>query len=191
MKHFITPWGETKYEWPVHIKGKRGKNPALKDLPVEIKGSGIARIGIVLDANSDPAATWEQIRHFVKSAERCARTHVQNQGTLHVLDLRNSGRGLCPTMNWRGWLSTFAIFWCLPMPKPFGNMLASAQSAQKEMGAKFNDTYFPKAHIHTWLAWQSVPGERMGSAITSKRFTTHQMRQKRLSDGSLSCLIFR
>jgi hypothetical protein len=33
---------------------------------------------------------------------------------------------------------------------------------------KFALGHFAKAHIHTWLAWQSDPGTPMGLALTKK-----------------------
>jgi hypothetical protein len=35
----------------------------------------------------------------------------------------------------------------------------------KRRGAPHIDNHGHKAQIHTWLAWQNPPGERMGSAV--------------------------
>jgi hypothetical protein len=33
---------------------------------------------------------------------------------------------------------------------------------------RFSDAARPKAVIHTWLAWQDVPGKPLGTAITAR-----------------------
>jgi hypothetical protein len=44
----------------------------------------------------------------------------------------------------------------------------SVAGTAKQQGAPFREVHTEKANIHTWLAWQDPPGERMGSAITKK-----------------------
>lgn len=44
----------------------------------------------------------------------------------------------------------------------------SADFAREDYGAQFIPNHLHKAQLHTWLAWQDPPGERMGSAITKR-----------------------
>lgn len=44
----------------------------------------------------------------------------------------------------------------------------AAMKLARGVGAPWRDCHSSKAQIHTWLAWQDPPGERIGIALTKK-----------------------
>jgi hypothetical protein len=52
--------------------------------------------------------------------------------------------------------------------KELWDFAATCIESAREKGAKYKAVHLQKAHMHTWLAWQDPPGERMGIALTAK-----------------------
>ncbi len=50
------------------------------------------------------------------------------------------------------------------------NHAESSTERAREIGALFNEQDFKKAVLHTWLAWQEMPGRPYGTAINACYF---------------------
>jgi len=153
----------------IHATG--GYVPLLDALSVAAKS--YKRLGIVIDADLDPKARWNEVRHRLDTVG-IKLPEVANAGGEVVTGLVDNWRvgvWLMPDNSQAGTLETF-----LSRLVPHGDQCwlhaeASAKEA-KRLGAKYPDKYFSKAHIHTWLSWQEVPGQPFGTAITSACFRT-------------------
>lgn len=171
MKHYVKPWGSHRDEWPVYIKGRQGKSAVFKpkELMVEMKGSGIQTVGIVVDADTDAKSTWAQVRGFCQALggtppEACPKT-----GFITSLPTQRFGAWIMPNNELNGMVEDFCHLLVPEQAKELWGFAGEcAKNAKKKYGAPFSDAHYPKAHIHTWLAWQETPGERMGAAITSE-----------------------
>jgi len=167
MKHHVK-WGMTDAEWPVYVSKKLGKDSVFGELPVEFKGSGVRRLGIVVDADNDLDGTWAQVAAFCKNLGAPVPKKCPKSGLIVPIGEQVFGAWIMPNNELSGMVEHF----CHELVPDDGEVLWKfAEECAKESrtkGAKFPNIYMPKAHIHTWLAWQETPGERMGAAITGR-----------------------
>ncbi len=139
------------------------------------------RFGIVVDADH-PKATdpddgfrmrWTQVRD---NLERLGYSKVPHDpdptGTIVSPDQEDRPRvgvWMMPDNRSPGKLEDFARRLVHPGDEALWDYAGRATSGSSSQGAKFAPRNYTKAHIHTFLAWQDVPGVPMGLAIT-KRF---------------------
>jgi len=140
----------------------------LNQLPQRLK-SDVEVIGIVIDADMDFAARWQQITGILtRNGYPIPPAPTQNGTIITVDDLPRIGVWLMPDNQSEGMLEDF-IALLVPEDdalRPFANnVLAEIEAAKAQ---RYKPVHRSKAWIHTWLAWQKVPGTPMGKAITSK-----------------------
>jgi Protein of unknown function (DUF3226) len=169
MMHHIQ-WGGSKDEWPVYVQGKTGKSNVFKhrEFAVEMKSSGTRRVGIVVDADSDLDATWNQVADFCRRLGGNPPTVCPKEGLITELRGQRFGAWIMPNNQMQGMVEHF----CHDLVPGHAEALwkfalKCAKKARACYNAPFPEHYLPKAQIHTWLAWQETPGERMGAAITA------------------------
>jgi len=154
-----------------YIHATDGYSPLLDALSVAAKS--YKRLGVIIDADVDPKARWNEVRHRLKSVgiELPEASNAGGNVGAGIAGDWRVGVWLMPDNSQAGTLETF-----LSRLVPLGDASwphaeASAKEA-KRLGAKYPDKYFSKAHIHTWLSWQEEPGQPFGTAITSACFRT-------------------
>lgn len=78
-----------------------------------------------------------------------------------------AGVWLWPDHGSEGDMETFAA----AMIPPENNLWAHASRTVEELPdpKEFKTSYFAKAKIHTWLAWQEEPGQQIGEAIRGRK----------------------
>jgi hypothetical protein len=165
MKHHIE-WGAAPAEWPVFVAKKMGKDSVFRELPVEIKGSGTQRLGIVVDADDDLAGTWNRVAAFCKKMGVAVQKKCPKEGLIVKIGDQTFGAWIMPNNEFAGMVENFCHELVPAGSEDLWKFAEECAKEAKKKGAKFSDQYLPKAHIHTWLAWQATPGERMGAAIT-------------------------
>jgi hypothetical protein len=148
-------------------------NNLLEDLPVELKGSEVAAIGIIVDADLDIKARWESLANRLKDLNYADVPALPKIGGTICTgkDLPKIGVWLMPDNSLPGMLEDFVK---LLVPDESQHLLKRAveavESIPKEerlfITQKSDKT--AKAHIHTYLAWQSRPGVPYGIAIREK-----------------------
>lgn len=154
----------------VRVKPSGGINQLLADLPTQLKESDLARLGVVVDADTDAQGWWDALRAVLF---KFGYSHVPRKpsatGTIITdVDRPTVGIWIMPDNQHPGAVEHFAR-----------QLVASADVLWPEAEAtirrvamidrRFAPVYEMKAIIHTWLAWQAEPGRPMGQAIT-KRF---------------------
>jgi hypothetical protein len=146
--------------------------PAMLDaLPVAAKS--YKRLGVVIDADSDPTVRWQALRYRLNTVGVSLPEHPAPGGSIvtgMAADWR-AGVWLMPDNSQAGTLETF-LSHLVPEADACWPHAENATREAKNLGAKYPDKYFPKAHIHTWLSWQQEPGQPFGTAITSACFKT-------------------
>jgi hypothetical protein len=170
-------------ERSIEIQNGNGSNNILQSLSVRLRAMSNeeppARLGIVLDADSDLSSRWQAIRNRL-SDDRIGYQSVplipDPAGTLIVEEgLPIVGIWLMPDNQLPGEIEDFARRLVAPDDRLWPR-------AEEAVGAiPLADRRFPphdlmKATIHTWLAWQEEPGRPMGQAIT-KRYLDHNAPQ--------------
>ncbi len=148
-----------------------GKEALLKSLPVYLKDpKAYPTVGVLLDADENLAATWEAVAGRLNSngyqipaqfpADGLVLEHPQDNGA-------RVGVWLMPNNQLPGMLEDF-VRWLVPRDDDLVPEADRVLDAIEDQGAqRYSGTGRPKAFIHTWLAWQRVPGRPIGAAITA------------------------
>jgi len=152
------------------IRQTGGIQPLLESLPVQLKASDGGILGVVIDADQDFAARWQSLRACLASAgyEAIPESPICT-GTILAPPpetlLPKFGAWLMPDNASRGILEDFLRFLV-----PEGDvMLPFAEETLRGLPEqRFSANDYPKALIHTWLAWQKEPCRPFGQAITAR-----------------------
>lgn len=133
----------------------------------QLKNAGLLRIGILVDANADPASRWRSLSATV--ADECTLPQAPPPTGVIVPVTRSKKRlgvWMMPNSASQGMMETF-----LNALRPADNtaLLEHAEKAvdvaRESLGAPFSAFHRDKAIIHTWLAWQDPPGRQLHDAI--------------------------
>ncbi len=148
-----------------------GSKEALKDsdsIQARLSESGIQAIGIVIDADEDPEATWMSIRNSCLKSIPDFPQDLPSTGLIHrTSDDINVGIWMMPDNQLRGMLETFLAYLVTETDVLWEYAQSTVHQA-KSKGAKFKPTHQDKANIHTWLAWQDEPGQQLHTALQKK-----------------------
>lgn len=140
-----------------------------KALSAQLKASGLERIGLVVDADTDLQARWLKLCDALVSFGYTDLPAGPTSGgtIIEQTDYPTVGIWVMPDNRLPGSLEDFIGFL-----RPVGDTLwARAEEAISLIPAQerlFKPQATIKAHIHTWLAWQEEPGTPMGQAITKQ-----------------------
>jgi hypothetical protein len=150
-------------------EGSGGVEDLLCSIPVRLKMAGLQALGLVLDADQNLQSRWDAVCHRLHQAgydKLPAQPHPQ--GTVIGGDERaRVGVWLMPNNQLPGILEDFVAH-LIPQHDP---LLPKAESILADIEQhnlhRYKQAYHPKALIHTWLAWQNIPGRPMGQSITA------------------------
>jgi hypothetical protein len=151
------------------IKDKEGYNNIREDLDTEIDGSGLERLGIVVDADDDLSSRWQALTDVllqigysnIPDKPLQAGTIIEAEGNLPRI-----GLWIMPDNSLPGMLEDFVSF--LVPGRESNPIWKLAESSIKEACTISPQIPPKKGLIHTWLAWQEDPGTPLGLAITKK-----------------------
>lgn len=155
---------------PFEIKEHDGINNLIEALRTELKGDVVEhRYGVIVDVDDSLDNTWKRLQDSLNVAGyQSIPTIPDANGT--ILQQEGSpviGIWIMPDNKLPGMMEDFISFL-----GPQSDQLwpVAIEVMQKVMDTKcnFRPTYKSKACLHTWLAWQEVPGRPMGQAITLK-----------------------
>lgn len=154
----------------INIENKVGIHKLLDELDVELDRSGLGRLGIVIDADTDLADRWKSIRNrlialgynTVPKTPHPDGTIIEEEGQTVVV-----GVWLMPSNTLPGILEDFISF-LVPPRDILWSLAENTVQQVMQQDCRFPLTQKSKAHIHTWLAWQEEPGRPIGQAITKK-----------------------
>jgi hypothetical protein len=157
------------------IRPQAGKAPLLEMLPVQLQESDIAVLGVILDADTDLAASWQSVADRLREAGYQGIEPLPDKNGTILMPPSGSnllpkiGIWLMPNNCVPGILEDFLQFLV-----PEGDALLP--HARQAIGTlperRFSDAQESKVLIHTWLAWQEEPGKQYGQAITARYLDT-------------------
>lgn len=159
------------------IKPKDGIDNLLGTLDVELEGSDLVALGILVDADVSLDARWTRIKQILTdSGYNSIPDVVPLEGLILVQGSKPIfGAWLMPNNILNGILEDFLQYL---VPNGEGNVLLSiARSTVKGLPEesslppeekRFAAIHESKAIIYTWLAWQESPGKPFGISITAK-----------------------
>jgi hypothetical protein len=175
MRHHLGAWApiERQEEWPAHITVANSADEVLNEngLVAQLQETGVKAVGIIVDANASFQGRWERIRGFCrKHGANVPAVCPQNGLIVGAILGARFGAWIMPNNRDNGMVENF----CKELVPHTENEALwayaknSANHARENVNAPFIEAHIHKAQMHTWLAWQDPPGERMGSAIRKR-----------------------
>jgi hypothetical protein len=152
------------------VQPENGVDKLLPAIPVTLKGP-YDRIGIILDADSDPAARWEQVRDRARRAELDLPASPDPQGTIIRQHGRRLGVWLMPDNASPGALEHF-LGRLVPQGQTLWTYADEATTKARELDAPCLEKDHAKSVLYAWLAWQEEPGRPFGIALKAGLFET-------------------
>jgi hypothetical protein len=162
---------------PTNTDDVGGVEFLLNDLAARRKTPGLKTLGIVVDADLDMSARWEAVRNrLIQLGYANLPNNMPKEGLVHEhvvvpdskLLLPKVGVWIMPDNQATGILEDFVK---LMIPDD-DRLLPRAEKVLREIEAEklslYSEVKYPKALIHTWLAWQESPGMPMGQSITAR-----------------------
>lgn len=163
-------------ERPFNIETLEGFEKLCENIPTIINTSSREVLGILADANSDPADRWAMISCKIKEAVELGGESKYLQidpseipetppstGTIINNSKPRIGIWLMPCNVSPGELEDFAVG-MVPEDDPIWPSSRQYISSIPQQHRKFHDEKTPKAELFAWLATRKNPG-RMGAAI--------------------------
>jgi hypothetical protein len=171
MRNHGVDWPSIDSQWPVtiHASGSVEKIIATDYIPVKLKESELEILGVMLDADDKFEARWARVRTLAVPFFPCIERDLPADGlVIENDDGKRLGVWIMPDCSSCGMIETF-LRHLVPDDAPeLWDHAQAAFSRAKELGCPCHDVHVDKAHIHTWLAWQHPPGERLGLALTKR-----------------------
>jgi hypothetical protein len=168
MRSVLGAWGNNEQQWPVHIRNEGSADEVLKasGLVAVLQASGVKTVGIIVDADDNPKGRWQRVRDFCQRNGAAVSDECSVDGLIVANFIgRRFGAWIMPNNRDEGMIENFCHKLVPEDDALWGFALGCAADA-KTKGAPYIDAHKYKAEMHTWLAWQAPPGERMGNAIT-------------------------
>jgi hypothetical protein len=139
-----------------------------------VKSSEIDTIGIMVDADANPAGRYESIKSICDGMFYNLPKTMPSTGLIVENDHKQRlGLWIMPDNYSSGCLETFLHYL---VPNSADEVWAHARESTEKarvIGATYRDPHIPKASIYTWLAWQDPPGQSPGLALTKKILNPH------------------
>lgn len=157
------------------VKKGNGFEGALQLLEEALDKSDIDNIGIIVDANDvGAAARWQSIKNILSKKFRPESLGIDNPDTGYRI-IKEEGMPLVgiwimPDNNTEGYLEHF-LCKLIPQDDQLWSYAQQTVAAIRQQSFnKITASKEQKALLHTWLAWQKVPGLPFGQAITADYF---------------------
>lgn len=160
------PWGEPGAEI-VRIHEIDGYPNLAAQFRTQLKNAGLLRLGIIVDADEDPAARWQSLSKIVGSEYALPQAPAPG-GFIAPRTVSNKRLGvwMMPDNAARGMMETFLLALRPATNAPLSaHVEVAVDAALRNHGAPFLAVHRDKAIIHTWLAWQDPPGRQMHDAV--------------------------
>ena len=152
----------------VHIEDLGGVEEFLKPgfLEAELRASELEVLGVIVDANGDAGARWNQVKARYTSEFPELPERIPAGGLVEVhADGQRFGVWIMPDNRFSGMLEDFLAGLIPEDARPLHDFAKEAVSEAAERDAPFRAAHRTKAEIHTWLAWQDEPGKQLHEAV--------------------------
>jgi hypothetical protein len=175
MEHHV-PWPRDKNRAPVFIENAGSVDQILDAtyMSTKLKESGLEILGIMVDADDQPARRWASFCNVCKYAAPLLPAEIPKSGLIIdcPIGLR-LGFWMMPDCSSDGMLETFLRHLIPAADEPLWAHAQHSSTHARALGASYRDAHIHKTQIHTWLAWQDPPGERLGMALTRRILDPH------------------
>lgn len=160
-------WGDNKKQAIVLIQDCGGyKNIDANLISTELQASGLTNLGLIIDADEDLSTRWISIRNACLPSIPEIPEKIPETGLIHITKNKiKFGIWIMPDNQIKGMLETFLAYMIRDEDEVIWQYAQEVVEEAKNIGASFKDSYFDKAKIYTWLAWQKEPGRQLHQAI--------------------------
>ena len=158
-------WQRHSAESPFCIKEKDGVDKLLKAIEVEVKASGLQALGILLDANTNPAGRWDAVKDRLEQANINPPKNLSASGTI-IESHPRVGVWLMPDNTAPGELENF-VAKMIPASDTVWPLSQSYIDGIPCAERKFSKKKKARAQVHAWLAAREDP-RQMGAAIGAR-----------------------
>lgn len=151
------------------VKDKDGLDSLLDDLRLRLR-TGVEVVGVLVDADADPRARWQQLASVVRPLGYRLPDDPTAAGTLVASPSParpRLGLWMMPDNRVEGMLEDFLLR-LVHEHDPLAVRAREVVACIPEAERRFASTHGSKAVVHTWLAWQEEPGTALGQAITKR-----------------------
>jgi hypothetical protein len=143
-------------------------------LSAEIKQSGLRALGLMLDADDNCGGRWRNARGFFQRNFTDVPIDLPGDGlVLENNEGLRCGLWIMPDNSSTGMLETFCAHLVPSNSLELWTYAEQAFNEARDRGARWRDCHRAKVQMHTWLAWQDPPGERIGTAISRRILDPH------------------
>ena len=161
-------WPDDPSDYPAYIEAYGSVDEILKPevIEVEIRASGLEALGVVVDANGDAAARWNDVKTWCSNEFADLPEQIPAGG----LELVHSGGPrfcvwIMPDNRFTGMLEDFLVQLIPDDARHLYELAMNCVAEARRNGAPFRKVHERKAEIHTWLAWQDPPDLRLHEAV--------------------------
>ncbi len=153
--------------FPVNIDELGSVDEVLKPgvLEAYLNTTGEA-LGLVVDANGDAAARWDQLRAICNSEFVDVPQQIPSEG-LQIVHSSGSRFGvwIMPDNEFAGMLEDLLVRLIPDDSRGLFTLARNCVAEARSERAPFRDVHERKAEVYTWLAWQDPPGLRLHEAV--------------------------
>ena len=156
------------------VQDKKGRSELLKSVGVEVKVAGRSALGIVVDADEDLAARWNDIIGAFHDTPYITLPDAPNpSGTIIAGDagVPRIGVWVMPDNSSSGELEDF-VEPMIPVNDPVWPLSQGYIDSIRPEDRKFLPNKVAKAKVHAWLACRKNP-RQMGAAIGAGDMEVH------------------
>ena len=161
------PWPDPPSS-PVFIEACGSVDGILKPevIAAELRATELEALGVVVDADGDAAARWDQLRTWCggEFAELPDQIPADGLEIVHT-GLPRFGIWIMPDNRFTGMLEDFLVQLIPDDSRVLYELAQSCAGESRRQGAPFRDVHERKAELLTWLAWQDPPGLRLHEAV--------------------------
>jgi hypothetical protein len=149
----------------VEFKFKDGFTKLASDLRLEITPTHLKRIAIVVDTDSDLNSRWDAVRNAIARSGLASPDEIQQTGVvIREPDKPILGAWLMPDNVRPGYLEHLLAEMIDDADRLWPYAISCVQNLDT-IERRFPPVRTKKAEVHTWLAWQEVPGARLSEAV--------------------------
>ena len=164
MEHHMH-WPDDPRKRPVVIAFAGSAEELLEPayLSTAYKRSGLRNMGLILDADKAFASRWSGARRFCEKFFTSVPAKLPKVGLiLEDTEGKRCGVWIMPDNTSVGMLETFCAHLVPSKRTDLWTFADEAIETARAKGGDWRDCHRDKARMHTWLAWQDPPGERIG-----------------------------
>jgi len=150
-----------------------GIDELFEQVPIRIRQTNTKTVGIIIDADTDLAARWRQLKAKFDLDISGLPNDFPPNGLIHQEENNTKiGVWIMPDNNLNGMLEDFIRFLVPEDDGLFPEVQKHIQHIENQSLHQYKPIHHSKALIHAWLALQEDPGTPMGLAITKRYLTT-------------------